>query len=371
MSGQTLQKAFIPLPGRATAVYTSSGLSYYRHPDWLGSARFGSTPSRTMYSDVAYAPFGEPYAQAGATDLSFTGINQDTDSDSFDFPARQYSTQGRWSSPDPAGLAAVNPAFPQSWNRYPYVMNNPQIFTDPTGMVGQEDAISGHRDFWSSFAGGSFGLASIPVVSGYELYHGYCVGCSLAMWGINDPSLSIATPWGTIDDNQYWGLANVLIPNVVGNGVNLLPNLPLGPSQGGNVGSGPTPAEAATQYCEDHGQITRVVRGTDNVETTLSASFTIGPVNYNTKNEITPVIPAMPWPQWLSLGAGLDFGFNVPKGSAPSWNVGLGRNLGMSFYTNAQRKTTGFNINLGPSIGPPLSVSPGSTNACGLVNRNR
>ncbi len=134
MSGQTLQKAFIPLPGRATAVYTSSGLSYYRHPDWLGSARFGSTPSRTMYSDVAYAPFGEPYAQAGATDLSFTGINQDTDSDSFDFPARQYSTQGRWASPDPAGLAAVDPAFPQSWNHYAYVMNNPLALIDPFGL---------------------------------------------------------------------------------------------------------------------------------------------------------------------------------------------------------------------------------------------
>ena len=135
MSGQTLQKAFIPLPGRATAVYTSSGLSYYRHPDWLGSARFGSTPSRTMYSDVAYAPFGEPYAQAGATDLSFTGINQDTDSDSFDFPARQYSTQGRWASPDPAGLAAVDPSFPQSWNRYAYVLNNPLRYIDPKGLT--------------------------------------------------------------------------------------------------------------------------------------------------------------------------------------------------------------------------------------------
>ncbi len=135
MSGQTLQKAFIPLPGRATAVYTSSGLSYYRHPDWLGSARFGSTPSRTMYSDVAYAPFGEPYAQADATDLSFTGINQDTDSDSFDFPARQYSTQGRWASPDPAGLAAVDPSFPQSWNRYAYVLNNPLRYIDPKGLT--------------------------------------------------------------------------------------------------------------------------------------------------------------------------------------------------------------------------------------------
>ena len=71
MNGQTLSKAFVPLPGGGTAVYTSSGLAYYRHSDWLGSSRFASTPSRTMYSDVAYAPFGETYAQAGTTDPSF------------------------------------------------------------------------------------------------------------------------------------------------------------------------------------------------------------------------------------------------------------------------------------------------------------
>ena len=58
MSGQTLQKAFVPLPGKATAVYTSTGLDY-RHSDWIGSSRLTSTPSRTVSSTVAYAPFGE------------------------------------------------------------------------------------------------------------------------------------------------------------------------------------------------------------------------------------------------------------------------------------------------------------------------
>ena len=52
MSGQTLQKAFVPLPGQATAVYTSTGLDHYRHSDWLGSARLTSSPSRTYVSSV-------------------------------------------------------------------------------------------------------------------------------------------------------------------------------------------------------------------------------------------------------------------------------------------------------------------------------
>ncbi len=33
MSGQSLQKAFVPLPGGGTAIYTSAGLAYYRHAD--------------------------------------------------------------------------------------------------------------------------------------------------------------------------------------------------------------------------------------------------------------------------------------------------------------------------------------------------
>ena len=122
-----------PLPGGATAVW-SNGIGWYRHSDHLGSSRFASTSTRTMYSDLAYAPFGEPYAQKGSTDLSFTGQNQDTVSNLYDFPAREYGIQGRWASPDPAGTAAVNPENPQSWNRYAYVLNNPLALVDPIGL---------------------------------------------------------------------------------------------------------------------------------------------------------------------------------------------------------------------------------------------
>ena len=61
VSGSTLLQAFVSLPGGGTAVYTSSGLAYYRHADWLGSSRLASTQSRGLYSSAAYAPFGEEY----------------------------------------------------------------------------------------------------------------------------------------------------------------------------------------------------------------------------------------------------------------------------------------------------------------------
>ena len=135
-NGQTVTKNFVPLAGGGMAVWTSIGLTDIRHPDWLGSSRFASTPSRTMYFDTAYAPFGEPYAQSGTTDLSFTGQNSDTTSGDYDFLYRPYSTQGRWPSPDPAGLAAVDSTNPQSWNRYAYVLNNPLSKVDRTGLFG-------------------------------------------------------------------------------------------------------------------------------------------------------------------------------------------------------------------------------------------
>ncbi|HWR34952.1 MAG TPA: RHS repeat-associated core domain-containing protein, partial [Clostridia bacterium] len=48
---------------------------------------------------------------------------------------RQYSPNaGRWLTPDPAGLAAVDLLNPQSWNRYAYVMNRPTNLIDPLGL---------------------------------------------------------------------------------------------------------------------------------------------------------------------------------------------------------------------------------------------
>jgi RHS repeat-associated protein len=137
LQGANAIKDFTPLPGGAMAVDLASvgGLAYYRHSDWLGSSRLASTPSRTIYYDGAYAPFGENYAQTGTTDLSFTGMNQDTVANLFDFPAREYNAiHGRWPSPDPAGLSSVQPGDPQTLNRYTYVRNSPLGLVDPLGL---------------------------------------------------------------------------------------------------------------------------------------------------------------------------------------------------------------------------------------------
>jgi RHS repeat-associated protein len=137
MNGQTVKQAFVPLPGGTTAEYFSWGLSHYRHPDWLGSARLESGTTHAIIQDTAYAPFGEPYSElsGGNGEISFTGQNKDTDWLNYDFMYREYDPrQSRWISPDPAGVQAADFSNPQTWNRYAYVANNPLRFTDPDGM---------------------------------------------------------------------------------------------------------------------------------------------------------------------------------------------------------------------------------------------
>jgi RHS repeat-associated protein len=68
------------------------------------------------------------------SDVDFTGMRPDTQTGLYDFPAREYSTVGRWISPDPAGLNAVDITNPQSWNRYAYALNNPLGNVEPTGL---------------------------------------------------------------------------------------------------------------------------------------------------------------------------------------------------------------------------------------------
>lgn len=62
---------------------------------------------------AAYSPFGEVYAQAGLSDESFTGMDQSTVTNMYDFPTREPDIiQSNWLSPDPAGLASVDPTDP-------------------------------------------------------------------------------------------------------------------------------------------------------------------------------------------------------------------------------------------------------------------
>lgn len=134
MSGQSTNFAEVRLPGGAAASYNPAGIWQYDHADWLGSTRLASSPSRTFLGDLAYSPYGIGYAGSGPD--GFTGDWQDTPDNLADARHRLLAPlMARWLSPDPAGLAAVNPANPQTWNAYAYVANQPLEYTDPLGLV--------------------------------------------------------------------------------------------------------------------------------------------------------------------------------------------------------------------------------------------
>ena len=140
----TRQYSEFPLPG-GSVVSQNGGATGVQLADWLGTIRtfYSYTGGNESFSS-AHAPFGESYAYAGGYPLGFAGQGglgpgQGGDGNmtntTYWFPERQYrSSQGRFLSPDPAGLSAANPTNPQSWNRYAYVLNNPLGSVDPLGL---------------------------------------------------------------------------------------------------------------------------------------------------------------------------------------------------------------------------------------------
>jgi RHS repeat-associated protein len=82
---------------------------------------------------AAYLPFGAPALASGVIDAKrFTG--HERDGSGLDYMLARYYNWGwgRFLSVDPS-VSSMDPARPQSWNRYTYAMNNPLRFVDPDG----------------------------------------------------------------------------------------------------------------------------------------------------------------------------------------------------------------------------------------------
>lgn len=192
--------------GRRLATYALS-TTYFPLVDWLGTTRMMTNVSGNSIETCQNLPFGDGRSCSGPDDspVHLTGQIFDNESGLDYFFARQYtSTQAHWASPDPAGLAAVNPANPQSWNRYAYVENRPLSARDPLGLRPIENEVSCGWDSCSIFGwgtnlggGGSImgndifdAIMGAPgTYSGFDMYGNFVWGFSIDKWFADEAAI--------------------------------------------------------------------------------------------------------------------------------------------------------------------------------------
>jgi RHS repeat-associated protein len=134
----TWKNAYVRMNGAIFAQYTvGSPRTAFILSDHLGSTRLLTDMNQSVVQNLDYLPFGELNStDTGISTHEFTGDEQDAETALAHTLFRQYSSViGRWMTPDPAGLAAVNPSNPQSWNRYSYALNNSLALVDSLGLT--------------------------------------------------------------------------------------------------------------------------------------------------------------------------------------------------------------------------------------------
>ena len=104
----------------------------YLIDDHLSSTSLTYTPATDASKKQLYYPFGDVrYTQTPPTSRGFTGQRRDGSSLMF-YQTRYYDPQiGRFTQPD---SIIPNPSNPQDFNRYSYVLNNPILYSDPSGL---------------------------------------------------------------------------------------------------------------------------------------------------------------------------------------------------------------------------------------------
>jgi RHS repeat-associated protein len=219
-------------PGTATLAYNRytvggrllaanlSGTTDFYHQDWLGGIRAGSSLSGSLLDSCTNLPFGDGTNNCGL--WYFAGLMSDPwDTLNTSATRSQSPTSGRWLTPDPAGMAAMDLSNPQTWNRYAYVTNNPVSATDPSGLDEDDDG-GGNGDIYTGSSPGminpsnptSFQLwNNLPTVGGVYGRNGAASEAAYASWVnaiwqaggsvfTHDGGVPIALNW-TIDGGVY------------------------------------------------------------------------------------------------------------------------------------------------------------------------
>jgi RHS repeat-associated protein len=158
------ETVFVYSSGKLVAEYSTkpapeNPMTSYTATDQLLSPRVITNSLGEVVSRRDFMPFGEEaisnigerpatlkYGAIDSVRQKFTGYQKDDETELDFAEARMYENRhGRFTAVDPL-LASGKSANPQSFNRYVYVMNNPIVFTDPTGLQTNSNP-NGNRNF--------------------------------------------------------------------------------------------------------------------------------------------------------------------------------------------------------------------------------
>jgi len=134
--------------GAPSATASAAVAAKYFHLDHQGSV-LGITDAARMHETLSYDAWGKRRNADGSDDTTdaltsandrtgYTGQEELDGVDLIDMNGRVYDPiSGRFTAPDPT---VPNPANPQDFNRYSYVLNNPLNYVDPTGFQEVQNA---------------------------------------------------------------------------------------------------------------------------------------------------------------------------------------------------------------------------------------
>src|SRR5688572_9119174 len=187
--------------------------------DHLGTPRmiFDQTGELANMTRHDYLPFGEEifaptggrstamgYAGGDGVRQQFTAYERDVET-GLDYSNARYfaNTQGRFTSPDPM-LSSGKPPEPQSWNRYAYVLNNPLVYVDPSGLIwGYQDGTNGNGERVRTF----MWFDGDQVDEGWDPYYSsHYVARDEVLWLDSGSSESLRIARSNFSEEEYASL---------------------------------------------------------------------------------------------------------------------------------------------------------------------
>ncbi|HXZ29068.1 MAG TPA: RHS repeat-associated core domain-containing protein [Terriglobales bacterium] len=124
-----------------------AGVTSYYQADGLGSITSVRDGGGALVASYTYDAFGNLAASTGTltNPFRYTGREFDAETGLYYYRARYYDpSMGRFIGEDPTRFREAN-------NFYTYVLNNPTVFSDPTGLQAKPTAWQRFKDWWRNW----------------------------------------------------------------------------------------------------------------------------------------------------------------------------------------------------------------------------